>query len=139
MTSARRRGLLDTSAIIDYDPLAVVKHVDEAAICVITVAELATGLHTGDPIVDDDRTAFLYGIRHAFGLLPFDEECAMRYGALTAVVRRAGRSPRRRQFDLMIAAVAVRNRLPLLTRNPVDFKGLHESLTVLALGAAPTT
>lgn len=43
----------------------------------------------------------------------------------------AGRKPRRRVADLMIAAIAVAEGLPLFTTNPDDFKGLDELLTVV--------
>ncbi|TFV55486.1 hypothetical protein E4P41_17160 [Geodermatophilus sp. DF01-2] len=44
--------------------------------------------------------------------------------ALPEATAIAGRQPRRRQFDLLIAAVARSNRLPLATRNPADLAGL---------------
>lgn len=43
----------------------------------------------------------------------------------------AGRKPRRRIADLMIAAVAIAEELPLFTTNPDDFKGLDDLLTVV--------
>lgn len=43
----------------------------------------------------------------------------------------AGRKPRRRVADLMIAAIAVAENLPLFTTNPDDFKGLDDLLTVV--------
>lgn len=43
----------------------------------------------------------------------------------------AGRKPRRRIADLMIAAVAVAEELPLFTTNPSDFAGLDDLLVVV--------
>ncbi len=43
----------------------------------------------------------------------------------------AGRKPRRRIADLMIAAVAIAEELPLFTTDPDGFKGLHDLLTVV--------
>jgi len=43
----------------------------------------------------------------------------------------AGRKPRRRIADLMIAAVAVAEELPLFTTNPGDFAGLDDLLVVV--------
>jgi predicted nucleic acid-binding protein len=43
----------------------------------------------------------------------------------------AGRKPRRRVADLMIAAIAVAGDLPLFTTNPDDFEGLDDLLTVV--------
>jgi predicted nucleic acid-binding protein len=41
-----------------------------------------------------------------------------------------GRNPRRRLADLLIAAAAVANGLPLGTGNAADFAGLSDLLTV---------
>jgi predicted nucleic acid-binding protein len=46
-------------------------------------------------------------------------------------VTAAGRQPRRRFADLLIASIAVAEGLPLLTRNPDDFAGLVEILVVV--------
>ena len=43
----------------------------------------------------------------------------------------AGRKPRRRVADLMIAAIAIAEELPLFTTNPDDYKGLESLLTVV--------
>lgn len=44
-----------------------------------------------------------------------------------------GRNPKPRKCDLMIAAIASVNDLPLYTRDPDDFKGLDPVLTVMAV------
>lgn len=43
----------------------------------------------------------------------------------------AGRKPRRRVADLMTAAIAIAEELPLFTTNPDDFKGLDDLLTIV--------
>lgn len=48
-----------------------------------------------------------------------------------AVVRDVGRQPQRRLADLMIAAVAVANDLPLVTRNAADFTGLADLVDIV--------
>ncbi len=48
-----------------------------------------------------------------------------------AAVLAAGRTPRRRVADLMIASVAAANGLPLYTTNPGDFAGLDGLITVV--------
>ncbi|MGC5410073.1 type II toxin-antitoxin system VapC family toxin, partial [Streptomyces sp. DT225] len=66
-----------------------------------------------------------------FEPLPFDGEAAARYGSLVSMTLAAGRDPRPRRMDLMIAAIASAGELPLFTRNAGDFKGLEGVLTVV--------
>jgi predicted nucleic acid-binding protein len=54
-------------------------------------------------------------------------------------VRAAGRQPRRRSSDLMIAATAASNQLPLYTANPDDFKGAESIVEVVAVPARPNS
>lgn len=54
-----------------------------------------------------------------------------RVGRVYAAVRQAGRRPRGRFADLLIAAVALAEGLSLLTRNPVDFVGLESLVDVV--------
>jgi hypothetical protein len=49
----------------------------------------------------------------------------------TAAVIAAGRTPRRGIADLMIAAIAIAEDLPLYTTNPDDFTGLEHLLTIV--------
>jgi hypothetical protein len=59
-----------------------------------------------------------------FDPVPFDAEAARIFGRVTAAVQAAGRKPRRRFADLMIASTAIAEGLPLFTTNPDDFLGL---------------
>jgi predicted nucleic acid-binding protein len=68
-----------------------------------------------------------------FDPLPFNGDAAARYGTLVALAIASGRDPRPRRMDLMIAAIASVQGLPLFTRNADDFKGLGSSLTVVAV------
>jgi len=68
-----------------------------------------------------------------FDSLPFDGEAAARYGTLVALAIAAGRDPRPRRMDLMIAAIASANALPLYTRNVEDFTGLDGVVTVIGV------
>src|SRR6478609_9814094 len=120
MTSRHDRALLDTSVVIDYPAAAVGQIADTAAISTITLAELAYGLHTVDPLVNAAREQRYQWIAATFAPIPFDADAARIYGALCASVRQIGRDPKPRRFDLLIAAVAVAARLPLLTRNAAD-------------------
>lgn len=68
-----------------------------------------------------------------FVTLPFDREGARRYGTLVALTLKANRDPRPRRLDLMIAATAGANGLPLYTRNADDFKGLEDGVEIIAI------
>lgn len=58
-------------------------------------------------------------------------EAARAYGRIHAAVRDHGRNPRSRVADLLIAGVALANRLPLVTRNAAGFAGLQELVEVI--------
>ena len=67
-------------------------------------------------------------------LLPFDVAVARAYGRVYAAVSAAGRKARgRRAADLMIAATALAEGVPLYTRNPDDFIGLGDLLEVVGV------
>ena len=127
------QALLDTSVVIDYPAAAVAARTATAAVSTITLAELAYGLHTSDPLMNAAREQRYHWIGATFESIPFDAAAARTYGALCAGVRAAGRDPKPRRFDLLIAAVAVALRLPLITRNAKDFAGIHDALTVVAI------
>jgi predicted nucleic acid-binding protein len=126
------RGLLDTSVVIDHDLLGSDQLPDECAIAAVTLAELSAGPHaTSDEQERARRQDRLLWAAATWDPLPFDTEGARAYGRLFAAIRVAGRSHRARQADLLIAATALANGLPIYTRNPEDFVGLEELLTVV--------
>jgi predicted nucleic acid-binding protein len=127
------RALLDTSVVIDYPVNSVEAHTATAAVSTITLAELAYGLHTSDPLVNAARERRYHWISNTFAPIAFDGDAARMYGALCASARNAGRDPKPRRFDLFIAAVAVALDIPLITRNASDFVGIHDALTVVAV------
>ncbi len=133
MTQPHERALLDTSVVIDYPARAVAVHASTAAVSTITLAELSYGLHTVDPLLNAAREQRYHWITRTFDPIPFDTSAARIYGALCATVRAAGRDPKPRRFDLLIASVAVALGIPLITRNEADFTGIHDSLTVIAV------
>ena len=53
------------------------------------------------------------------------------YAALAAAAVRAGRQPRARTMDLLIAATAHAHSAVLYTRNPGDFRGLADLVEVV--------
>jgi predicted nucleic acid-binding protein len=77
------------------------------------------------------RLDVLQRAEHEFDSIPFDADAARAYGRVTAAVIAAGRKPRRRAADLMIAATAIAAGLPLYTTNPDDFVGLDHLVTVI--------
>lgn len=126
------RGLLDTSVVIDLGVLSSESLPRSLLISAVTLAELAQGPSaTDDPVERAGRQDRLQRVEGSFDPLPFDTAAARAYGRVCAGVRAAGRTPRGRFPDLQIAAVALANGLPLYTRNPDDFRGLDDLVTVV--------
>lgn len=134
MAERRDLGLLDTCVIIDLPRLAEDVLPVAGAISSISLAELSAGLHTTrDPQERARRTARVQRIEAAMAPLPFDAEAARQYGVLVALTLAYGRNPRPRKIDLMIAATAAANGLPLFTSNVDDFEGLEGALELVAV------
>ncbi len=134
MTERVQRGMLDTCAAIDLPTLDPARLPVEVAIPAIVLAELAQGVAmTKDPEQVMIRSQRLADIEATFAAIPFDREAARRYGTLVALTIAANRDPRPRRIDLMIAATAAAHQLPLYTRNPDDFKGLTNTVTIIAI------
>jgi predicted nucleic acid-binding protein len=129
----RARGLLDTSVIIELEHLDIAQLPIESAVSSITMAELAAGPHaTSDPDERARRQDRLQRAEAAFDPLPFDSEASRAYGRVYAAVVAAGRKARgARAVDLLIAATACSQGLPLYTRNPSDFRALETLFEVV--------
>jgi predicted nucleic acid-binding protein len=135
------RGLLDTNIMILRKSIDPAELPDEMAISAITLAELSAGPHQvrrsdeqGDYDEHAERARRLDVVQRAeneFDAVPFDAEAARIYGRVTGAVVAAGRTPMRRMADLMIAAVAIAEGVPLFTTNPDNYAGLGELLTVV--------
>jgi len=133
MTEASR-GVLDTSVLIDHDLIAAEQLPDESAITSVTLAELAAGPHaTENPDERARRQDRLQWATATWDPLPFEEESARMYGRVFAATRAAGQSSRARLADLLIAATAAANGLPLYTRNPSTFGALRGILKVVKI------
>lgn len=135
MSNGTRRALLDTSTVIDPPTAQQVRqHADELAVSVMTIGELQYGISAAtDPVEQTRRRQRVQHTLERFDVLFFDVPAAEYYGALAALVRQSGRSPRARRMDLQIAATAARHDLALLTRNGDDFAGLESALRVISL------
>ena len=131
-------GVLDTSiiaALTLYDPAELP---DNFLITAITLGELSYGPHaTDDPLKRAGRTAVLQHVESTFEPLPYDQYAARLYGQICAAVRAAGRQPRKRATDLMIAATAASHALPLYTANPEDFHGSEGLVELVGVKGRP--
>jgi toxin FitB len=125
------RALLDTSVVIAAD----VGRLDgDLAISAMTLAELHFGvLVAKERSVRAERLRRLLLLQRAFDALPLDEAVAASYGQLAAAVVDAGRQPRARSLDLLIAATADAHSAKLYTRNVSDFHGLNGLIEVVAV------
>jgi predicted nucleic acid-binding protein len=119
---------LDTSVLIadDVTPLP-----GDLAISVVSLAEL----HFGVLLADDDdararRLSRLSATERRFDPLPVDEVVAESYGLLATRVVMAGRQPRARVADLLIAATARAHDATLYTRNIDDLRGLEGMVAI---------
>jgi predicted nucleic acid-binding protein len=142
-----RQGLLDTNVLVLRRWVDPTELPDEMAISAITLAELSAGPHQVRPNSEQDmydeheerarRTEALQRAESEFDPVPFDAEAARIYGRVTAADVAAGRKPRRRIADLMIAATAISEDLPLYTTNPGDYSGLEKLVRVVPVTRPP--
>lgn len=125
------KAILDTSVVIATD----VAHLDgELAISAITLAELHFGvLVAKGRVVRTERLRRLLALQRNFDALPLDAAVAASYGQIAAAVVDAGRQPRARSMDLLIAATAHAHSARLYTRNQDDFTGLEGMVHVIAV------
>lgn len=130
-----RRGIIDTSVVIDLEHLEAGQLPIEVAVSAITMAELAAGTHaTSDPGERARRQDRLQRAEAVFDPLPFDGDAARAYGRIFAAEVATGRKARgTRALDLLIAATACAEGLPVYTRNPHDFRGLQGLVAVVAV------
>ena len=141
MPAEYAQGLLDTDIVILRKWLDPEELPAEVAISAITLAELSAGPHEVRRNEEQDdydehaerarRLDILQRAENEFDPIPFDADAARLYGRVCAAVISAGRKPRRRVADLMIAAIAIAEELPLFTTDPDDYKGLDGLLTVV--------
>ena len=132
--SAGRRVLLDTSVVIAPPSSGLASIADLVAVSAITAAELEYGIGAAaDPVERQRRRRRLQLVVDTLAVIPFDSAVAESYGLLANLVRKAGRDPRPRRLDLLIAATAERHGLSLATRNVTDFRHLESVLHVVGV------
>jgi toxin FitB len=124
------RSILDTSVLLGPNPGEIQ---GEIAISTVSLAEL----HFGVLVARSDemratRLRRLATIEQTFQALAIDATVAREYGRLAAAVV-AGRKPRTRSLDLLIAATASANDARLYTRNPSDLVGLEDLLEIVSI------
>ena len=132
MTERYASGLGDTNILILLERLSSEHLPMDLMISTVTLAELSAGVHSAaDARERARRVARVQRTEAVFDPLPFDAESARQYGIIAGEVISAGRKPRGRVADLMIASVAAANNLPLFTTNPSDFRGVDAAVTVV--------
>jgi tRNA(fMet)-specific endonuclease VapC len=88
-------------------------------LCSVVLAELFYGALRGSAAHQAGNLALIAGLRQQFVSLPFDDRAAEEYGTVRAHLAAVGTpiGPN----DLMIAAIALTNRMILVTHNTVEF------------------
>lgn len=123
------KAILDTSVLIATD---IPRLEGELAISAAALAELHFGvLVTADGAVRAERLRRLSDFQRRFTALPVDEAVATSYGQLAAAMVGAGRQPRARVMDLLIAATAHAHSARLYTRNAADLTGIGHLVEIV--------
>jgi predicted nucleic acid-binding protein len=129
------RGLLDTNVIIDFENIDIDLLPEQMLITAMSLAELAAGPHATNDL--DERARRQDRLQRAettFESLPFDKAAARAYARVYSLELAGGRKVRGgRAIDLMIAAIALSEGLPLYTRNPADFHNVTSIVDIVAL------
>ena len=108
------KALLDTSVVIDGIP----EEVELASISAITIAEMQFGVERAANATERQRRlVWLGAMSQVFDAIPVDSTVAHEWGGLASLAAERGLQPRRRAFDLLIAATALAHDLVLLTRD----------------------
>ena len=123
-------SVLDTSVLLGPIPDVIA---GELAVSSATLAELHFGvLVARTDAVRAERLRRLEAERN-FEALPIDASVARHYGQVAAAVAAAGRTPRARVMDLLIAATAAAHGARLITRNASDLVGIEHLVEIVAL------
>ncbi len=121
------RLLLDTTVLIDlertgHDLDSILLDEDDAAVSVVTVAELEVGVDLASVEHREDRRRYVREVIDNVLVLPYDVETAHGHAVLLAHSRRTGR-PRGRH-DLIVAATALASGRTILSADTTAFSDL---------------
>lgn len=119
------RGLLDTSVFIASEsgrPLDEGKLPDEAAVSVVTLAELQAGVLAATDVGTRARRLATLAAVSDVELVPVDEDAALVWARMRVHLAESGR--RLNVNDLWIAASAAARRLPVVTQDD-DFSAVE--------------
>jgi predicted nucleic acid-binding protein len=126
------RGLLDTSVFIAGEQgrkLAAERLPEQAAISVVTLAELELGVHmAGSEEIRGRRMRTLQSMQATYVALPVDDQVASAFAELVAIARRAGHRPKIQ--DTWIAATARAHDVPVYTQDR-DFDQLAVAVVLV--------
>ncbi len=131
--------MLDTNVLILRGLIDESQLPDQCAISAVVLGELTAGVHQvrseapDADLVRAERLVLLQQAEAEFDPIPCTAEAARMYGRMAAAVVALGRTPRSRTSDLMIAATAASEGLPLYTTNPDDYRGLEKLVTIVAI------
>lgn len=95
---------------------------DGVAVSILSYLEAYQGvIENADPETAKRRFNAFF---HTAQLLPVSPAVARRCAEIRAYLKQQGKSPRKRAFDLVIAATAIEHGLELVTHNTQDFRDL---------------
>jgi hypothetical protein len=101
----------------------------EAAVSVVTVAELELGVHlAASDAVRSGRLRTLRAVQTTYVALPIDEDVATAFAELVAAARRAGRRPKVQ--DAWVAATAHAHGVPVYSQDN-DFEDLGVQVVIV--------
>ncbi|MFW5964194.1 MAG: PIN domain-containing protein [Natronomonas sp.] len=121
--------ILDSTFLIDVlrgsgDVTDTIEELDAHGtpfVSAVTVMELWEGIHLAD--ADESERAAVGALLTEITELPFDRECAMRAGKIDAELVATGEPID--ETDVMIAATALVNERPVITRNVDHFRRIE--------------
>ncbi len=125
------RYLIDTTVLVPHfagDPTAATilqrLESDGIAVSILAYLEAYQGVieHPEPSAIRVEFDAFF----RAVPVLPVSLAVARRCAQLRALLKRQGKSPRRRAFDLVIAATALEHGLELVTHNTRDYRDIPD-------------